>query len=349
MANNLIQIKRTSVTGRAANTTTLPNPGELALNMTDGIMYSGNGSVVFEVGANNTNVNVSGNLTVKSIVANGAIGSTGTVLTSNGSSVYWAPGAPATTDRLVNGSYQLNVDSYGVVNVPISQFSSGQVFAPINYSLYLGTSSKFIQINGSDASIQPNSDGVANLGQPGASWNNAYFKGSVNAASFTGLSYANPNLLLPKGDDPYWAYGSDVSGSNVYMQVKFWGGGGDASRYFTIVDSSNNNELFRVDGTAAAFIKKLSANGSLGSAGQALFSNGSDVYWGSGATGYTGSQGTTGFTGSKGDQGTEGFTGSQGGTGYVGSQGTTGFTGSQGDQGTTGYTGSQGTTGYVEG
>ncbi len=43
MANNLIQIKRTSVSGRAANTTTLSNPGELALNMTDGILYSGNG------------------------------------------------------------------------------------------------------------------------------------------------------------------------------------------------------------------------------------------------------------------------------------------------------------------
>ena len=83
MANNLIQIKRTSVSGRAANTTTLPNPGELALNMTDGILYSTNGSSVFEIGANNTNVNVSGNLTVKSIVANGSLGTNGFVLTTN--------------------------------------------------------------------------------------------------------------------------------------------------------------------------------------------------------------------------------------------------------------------------
>ena len=74
MANNTIQIKRTAVSGRAANTTTLPNPGELALNMADGILYSGNGSVVFEIGANNTNVNVSGNLTVKSVIAGGTVG-----------------------------------------------------------------------------------------------------------------------------------------------------------------------------------------------------------------------------------------------------------------------------------
>lgn len=97
MANNLIQIKRTSIPGRAANTTTLPNPGELAINMTDGILYSGNGSFIFEIGANNTNVNVSGNLTVKSVVANGSVGGSGTVLTSDGNNVYWGPGAAGYT------------------------------------------------------------------------------------------------------------------------------------------------------------------------------------------------------------------------------------------------------------
>lgn len=90
MADNLIQIKRTSVSGRAANTTTLSNPGELALNMTDGILYSGNGSVVFEIGANTTNSKVSGNLTVKGIIANGSVGTAGYVLSSNGSGSYWS-------------------------------------------------------------------------------------------------------------------------------------------------------------------------------------------------------------------------------------------------------------------
>jgi hypothetical protein len=62
--------------------------------MTDGILYSSNGSVVFEIGANNTNTKVSGNLTVKSIVANNSIGNAGEVLTSNGSAVYWTPASP---------------------------------------------------------------------------------------------------------------------------------------------------------------------------------------------------------------------------------------------------------------
>jgi hypothetical protein len=82
MANNRIQIKRTSVSGRAANTTTLPNAGELALNMTDGILYSTNGSVVFEIGANTTNSRVTGNLTVGgTVTATGVV--SGSELTSS--------------------------------------------------------------------------------------------------------------------------------------------------------------------------------------------------------------------------------------------------------------------------
>jgi hypothetical protein len=88
MASNQIQIKRTSVPGRVPTTTNL-STGELALNMADGILYSSNGSFVFELGANNTNVNVSANLSVKSIVANGSIGSVGQMLLSNGSVDYW--------------------------------------------------------------------------------------------------------------------------------------------------------------------------------------------------------------------------------------------------------------------
>lgn len=85
MANNLIQIKRTSVSGRAANTSTLSNPGELALNMADGILYSGNGSYVFEIGANNTNVNVSNVLTVSGVTTVNSTGITTTgTLTANG-------------------------------------------------------------------------------------------------------------------------------------------------------------------------------------------------------------------------------------------------------------------------
>ena len=74
MANNTIQLKRTSIPGRVANTTTLPNPGELAINMNDGILYSTNGSVVFEIGSNLST------LTVNSLSYPSTDGSVGEVL-----------------------------------------------------------------------------------------------------------------------------------------------------------------------------------------------------------------------------------------------------------------------------
>lgn len=98
MANNRIQIKRTAVAGRTANTTDSGNSqyinaGEFALNMPDGILYTSDGSTLIAVGANVVNQAVTGNLTVKAIIANGSLGTAADVLTSNGSSVYWTPAA----------------------------------------------------------------------------------------------------------------------------------------------------------------------------------------------------------------------------------------------------------------
>jgi len=122
LANNLIQIKRTSVSGRAANTTTLTNPGELALNMTDGIMYSTNGSVVFEIGANNTNVRVTNTIYVQSIATlSGDKGLNGQVLTTNGSIVYWSnASANGVTNLFPTGDYgdlSTTIDAFGVSTV----------------------------------------------------------------------------------------------------------------------------------------------------------------------------------------------------------------------------------------
>ena len=115
MANNVIQIKRTSVSGRAANSTTLVNPGELALNMADGIMYSTNGATIFEIGANNTNVQVSNTLTVKTISANGTVGSNNQVLKSNGTISYWSNNSFKTLSD-VPASYTGYANAFVVVN-----------------------------------------------------------------------------------------------------------------------------------------------------------------------------------------------------------------------------------------
>jgi hypothetical protein len=95
MANNKIQVKRTSTSARTPNTTNSGNTqyiaaGELALNMADGILYTSNGSVVIEIGANNTNARVSNTITLNSINAAGSIGTAGQVLSVNSTGgVFW--------------------------------------------------------------------------------------------------------------------------------------------------------------------------------------------------------------------------------------------------------------------
>ena len=102
MANNTIQLKRSSVAGKQPNTSTLA-VGELALNLTDQKIYSSNGTGIFEPGANtstlyvgNSSVALTANNTkitiptVTTIVANGTVGTSGQVLTTNGTGVYWS-------------------------------------------------------------------------------------------------------------------------------------------------------------------------------------------------------------------------------------------------------------------
>lgn len=69
MANNLFQVKRTSVSGRTPNTTDPSNSqyiaaGELALNMPDGILYTSNGSTLLPVGANIVNQRITNSLII---------------------------------------------------------------------------------------------------------------------------------------------------------------------------------------------------------------------------------------------------------------------------------------------
>ena len=74
MANTIFQVKRTTVAGRQPNTTNSSNgqyinPGELALNLADGILYSSNGSALIAIGSNQSNVTTN-NVTSNTINSN---------------------------------------------------------------------------------------------------------------------------------------------------------------------------------------------------------------------------------------------------------------------------------------
>ncbi len=123
MANNKIQVKRTSVSGRTANVTSSGNSqfidaGEFALNMVDGILYTSNGSSLIAVGSNLVNQNISNTLTVKAISANGGNGSLGQLLTTNGTAVYWSTVASGAG----GGYYYGDNGAVGIANNKVNIF-----------------------------------------------------------------------------------------------------------------------------------------------------------------------------------------------------------------------------------
>jgi hypothetical protein len=79
MANTRFQHKRSSISNVVPTTADIAT-GELGLNLADRKLFTSNGSVVFELGSNLTNLSVTSNLQVITLIANGTSGSNGNVL-----------------------------------------------------------------------------------------------------------------------------------------------------------------------------------------------------------------------------------------------------------------------------
>jgi hypothetical protein len=122
MANNKIQLKRTAITGRTPNTTNSGNTsfidaGELAVNLTDRKVFSSNGTASFEVGSNLTS------LSVNTIVASGATGTSGQVLTSNGTASYWSTPTTGESGNVAVKSFTYTITSNTSIITGADDFS----------------------------------------------------------------------------------------------------------------------------------------------------------------------------------------------------------------------------------
>lgn len=98
--------------------------------------------------------------------------------------------------------------------------------------------------------------------------------------------------------------------------------------------TATGTDRLQVNGRITANIvnvtDSLVINGSSGTPGQVLKSDGINTIWADAVDSIDSVVGSVGFTGSQGISGPIGFTGSQGISGFTGSIGSTGFTGSQG-------------------
>jgi len=165
MANNVFQVKRTSTAGRTPNTTgsyatnsQYIAAGEFALNMTDQILYTSNGAGLIYVGANQVNQSVTGTLTVNAISANGLLGTSSQVLTSNSTGgVYWGAGGGTT----YSGYYPVR-QTY-IANGTQNTFTVTSGYAANNLDVFVN-GVKLQQ--GVEANVQNGSTFTINTGNP---------------------------------------------------------------------------------------------------------------------------------------------------------------------------------------
>jgi hypothetical protein len=238
------QLKRSSVGGVIPTTGDIAN-AELAVNLSDRKLYTSDGSIVFEVGANLNNLSVSSNATLKGVVANGSLGAAGDVLHSNGTAIYWA-----TDDAGVTSVASGN----GLTGGPIT--STGTLSVLANTGLVANSTGTFVNAS-YIATISANS--ATYLGAAGNLGNSSgiYTTGTINAASFTvgTSSITNATGFFTTGT---------VNGATISVGT-------------SVVANSSRLAI----GTAVG----LQANGGIGSAGQMLTSNGTTAYWSTPTTG----------------------------------------------------------------
>jgi hypothetical protein len=125
MANTKIQHKRTSVSGRLANTTDPSNSafidaGEFAVNLADNKVFASNGTIVFEIGSNLSNLSVSGTITVNGT----SINSTNYSGTANNTN--YLSGVPLST---LQTQIAGNADTAFANAVANASYMAGQAYA----------------------------------------------------------------------------------------------------------------------------------------------------------------------------------------------------------------------------
>jgi hypothetical protein len=232
LANNTFQVKRTSTAGRTPNTTNSANsqyinPGELALNMTDQVLYTSDGTNLIIIGSNTVNHRVSNTLTVNTISANGSVGATNQVLTSNGSTVYWstptgggasvtisdtAPSSPSAGNLWYSSA---TGDTYIYYNNQWVSINETYLGAPVNTPLFTGlaTFSNGINVVGNVTYSNVTFTNMPNFSN--STFTNVIANGTITANGTTGTA----GYVLASGGSSSNVYWTQISGNIDYGLV----------------------------------------------------------------------------------------------------------------------------------
>jgi len=217
MANTkVLQIKRTTVSGRTPNVTSTANstyiyPGELAVNLTDKKLYTSNGSAVVEFGTNLTSLSIGSNLDVSgNVVISGDLTVSGNVTYINSQTLnigdnIFVLNADVTGTPSENSGMEVNRGTYANVQFLWNETDSrwttntsalhvGNTLVVANNTTITGTANVSTAINvGANVNLSTSSINVGNSTVNSFINNIAVNSNTVNAASAVNVG-ANVNL-----------------------------------------------------------------------------------------------------------------------------------------------------------
>ena len=224
---NIIQVKRTSTSGRQPNTTgsyatnsQYIAAGEFALNMADGVLYTSNGTAVITVGANIVNLSVTNNANVANVLSVGN----------------------------ATGSYAFN---------------------PISVMTNYGNQNNYVQHVLQNASSGLNASGDIVLTNDTGNDTIGFIDLGINSSTYSNAAY---NITGAGDGYLYTSNGHLAIGTASGKELIFHANGTTSSARVLTVNATS----ITIANTIA-----LVANGSNGTAGQVLSSNGTATYWSS--------------------------------------------------------------------
>ena len=252
MANAVFQVKRTSTTTRTPNTTAGSigsnsqwiAAGELALNMSDKILFTSDGTNLITVGQNTTTISVQNSTIVgfsanssaivlgnSSISANGTLGSAGYFLTSNGTASYWS--SPGSVGTNVNATYAWTNTQTWFANLQVNSTSLAWVGNTTTSPTVTFANSGLIQSGNSTVTAAPqvvvaNSLGTTTINTNAVSTtlllanvtgSYANITGQVNAATLYAATSANVGTAFSVNSTVLVFTGSNVSATSANLSV----------------------------------------------------------------------------------------------------------------------------------